>query len=175
MPFPEVFWESEFPVYMWESELPMCSECRNPSSKNQCRNTSSYLLGFSYTLTADSRFHWRSWGNFQKHTFVAPRTPLPWFCDFFISLVRANLEVPRGYIWVLGRFGDGMIDSPNPLPPGSRRGGVSISWITWFIYNIILTFNIENLSLPTHVCYQGGGWWVYHTILPSPNLPSTHM
>ena len=57
MPIPEVFWESEFPVYMWESELPICSECRNPSSQNQCRNTSSYLLGFSYTLTADSRFH----------------------------------------------------------------------------------------------------------------------
>ena len=56
-----------------------------------------------------------------------PGPPSPDFVNFFISLVRANLEVPRGYIWVLGRFGDGMIDSPNPLPPGSRRGGVSIS------------------------------------------------
>ena len=60
-------------------------------------------------------------GNFQKHTFVAPRNPLPPtspdFVNFFISLVRANLEVPRGYIWALGRFWGwyGMIDSPTPL------------------------------------------------------------
>ena len=44
-------------------------------------------------------------GSVQKHTFLAPRTlplPLPWFRDFSISLIRANLEVPEGYIWVPG-------------------------------------------------------------------------
>ena len=62
-------------------------------------------------------------GNFQKHTFVAPRNPLPPtspdFVNFFISLVRANLEVPRlhmGTRKVLGMVGwYGRIYSPTPL------------------------------------------------------------